>query len=50
MITFKKHSDLHKLDRNDPAYPVVKELIELLIDDFPEPLKCIFQVPNSYLN
>ena len=36
MITFKSHSDLQKLDGNDPAYPVIKELIELLIDDFPE--------------
>ena len=34
MITFKHHSDLEKLHRNDPAYPVVEELVQLLIDDF----------------
>jgi hypothetical protein len=34
MKTFKCHSDLEQLNCNDPAYPVVKELIELLIDDF----------------
>jgi hypothetical protein len=36
VITFKSHSDLKQLDCNDPAYPVVEEMIELLIDDFPE--------------
>ena len=36
MITFKSHSDLQKLDTDNPAYPVIEELIELLIDDFPE--------------
>ena len=36
MKTFKCHSDLEKLECNDPAYPVIQELIELLIDDFPE--------------
>ena len=36
MKTFKCHSDLEQLDCNDPAYPVIEELIELLIDDFPE--------------
>ena len=37
MITFKSHSDLDQLDRKDPAYPVMEELVELLIDDFTEP-------------
>ena len=36
MKTFKCHSDLEKLDADNPAYPVIEELIELLIDDFPE--------------
>ena len=36
MKTFKCHSDLEQLACNDPAYPVIEELIELLIDDFPE--------------
>ena len=34
VITFKSHADLEKLDSNDAAYPVIKELVELLIDDF----------------
>ena len=34
MIAFKHHSDLEKLHRNDPAYPIVEELVQLLIDDF----------------
>ena len=37
MITFKSHSDLKKLNVDDPAYPVMKELIQLLIDDFTTP-------------
>ena len=36
MITFKSQADLGKLPQGHPAYPVIKELIELLIDDFPE--------------
>lgn len=35
MITFKSPGDLAQLDPHDPTYPVIKELIELLIDDFP---------------
>lgn len=31
MITFKSIADLSKLNSNDPAYPVMQELIELLI-------------------
>jgi hypothetical protein len=37
VITFKSHSDLEKLDTDDPARPVVEELVEQLIDDFTEP-------------
>ena len=37
MITFKSHSDLEKLDTADPAQPVMRELIELLIDDYTQP-------------
>ena len=37
MITFKHHSDLSKLARDDPAYPVMEELVRVLIDDFNEP-------------
>ena len=38
MITFKSQSDLHKLNTQDPAYPVVKQLLEWLIADgeFPD--------------
>jgi len=36
MKTFKCHADLEQLDTDNPAYPVIEELIELLIDDFPE--------------
>ena len=34
MITFKRHSDLEKLAPDHPVYPVMEELVELLIDDF----------------
>lgn len=34
MITFKSNADLNKLNSNDPAYPVMKELVELLIDAY----------------
>jgi hypothetical protein len=37
MITFKSYSDLEKLDVDDPAQPVMKELVKLLIDDFTSP-------------
>ena len=37
MITFKQHSDLRKLHRNDPARPVMKTLVKQLRDDFNEP-------------
>jgi hypothetical protein len=36
VITFKSPGDLAQLDPRNPAYPVIKELIELLIDDVPE--------------
>jgi len=35
--TFKQHSDLEKLDFSDPAYPVMEELVKVLIDQFTEP-------------
>lgn len=31
MLTFKAEADLHQLDFQDPAYAVIKELIDLLI-------------------
>ena len=37
MITFKRHSDLEKLAADDPARPVMEELVAQLIDDFTEP-------------
>ena len=37
MITFKSHNDLEKLDRSNLAYPVMEELVKVLIDDFNEP-------------
>ena len=37
MKTFKSHSDLEKLDRSNLAYPVMEELVKVLIDDFNEP-------------
>ena len=37
MITFKSHSDLEKLNNDDPARPVMQELVSVLIDDFTEP-------------
>ena len=37
MITFKKHDDLRKLPPNDPARPVIEELVRVLIDDFTTP-------------
>ena len=36
MITVKSKEDLGKLPRTHPAYPVVKELVEVLIEAFPE--------------
>jgi hypothetical protein len=35
--TFKQHSDLEQLNSTDPAYPVMEELVRVLIDDFNEP-------------
>jgi hypothetical protein len=35
VITFKSQTYLGQLPQDHPAYPVIKELIELLIDDFP---------------
>ncbi len=37
MITFKSHSDLEKLSHDDPARPVMEELVRQLIDDFTWP-------------
>ena len=37
MITFKSHEDLRKLSPEDPAYPVMQELVRVHIDDFTEP-------------
>jgi len=37
MITFKSHDDLSKLAPDDPAYPVMKELVEQLIDAYTAP-------------
>ena len=37
MITFKCHEDLRKLNSSNPAYPVVEDLVKVLIDDFYEP-------------
>ena len=37
MITFKSHSDLEKLHPDDPAQPVIKELVKVLIGDFTPP-------------
>ena len=36
MKTFKSHDDLRKLPPDDPAQPVIKELVRLLIDDYPD--------------
>ena len=37
MITFKSHNDLEKLNNDDPARPIMEELVKVLIDDFNEP-------------
>ena len=37
MITFKTHDDLEKLDPDNPAKPVMQELVSVLVDDFNEP-------------
>ena len=37
MKTFKSHSDLEKLDPDNPARPVMQELVSVLIEDFTEP-------------
>ena len=37
MITFKQHSDLEKLDPDNPAKLVMEDLVKVLIDDFTEP-------------
>lgn len=37
MITFKSHVDLSKLLPDDPAYLVMKELVEQLIDAYTQP-------------
>ena len=37
MKTFKSHNDLRKLSPDDPAQPVMEELVKVLIDDFTEP-------------
>jgi len=35
VITFKSPGDLAQLDPHDPAYEVLSELIQVLIEDFP---------------
>ena len=37
MITFKSHNDLRKLHLDDPARPVMEELVRVLIEDFTSP-------------
>jgi hypothetical protein len=37
MITFKSHADLSKLSPNDPAYPVMEDLVVSLIDAYTYP-------------
>ena len=37
MIEFKSHADLSKLSPADPAYPVMKELVEQLIEAYTAP-------------
>jgi len=37
MITFKSHDDLRKLLPDDPARPVMQDLVRVLIDDFTTP-------------
>jgi len=37
VITFKSHSDLEQLAVDDPAMPVMQELVRVLIDDFTTP-------------
>ena len=37
MITFKSHNDLRKLHPDNPARPVMQELVSVLIEDFTEP-------------
>ena len=49
MITFKSHSDLEKLDTDDPARPVMEELIRQLIDDFTEPGHLYSPEDSGYL-
>jgi len=34
MILFKSHDDLKKLDSNNPAYPIIEDLVQRLIVDF----------------
>ena len=34
MITFKSTEDLSKLPPTDPSYPVIKDLVERLIEDY----------------
>ena len=31
MITFKSHDDLQKLSNKDPAYPIIKDLLQQII-------------------
>lgn len=37
MLTFKSQSDLSQLSPSNPAYPVMKELVEQLIDAYTTP-------------
>jgi hypothetical protein len=36
VLTLKSKSDLNKLPQDNPAYPVVSDLVQVLIEDFPE--------------
>jgi hypothetical protein len=36
VLKFKSKSDLNKLRQDNPAYPVVSDLVQVLIEDFPE--------------
>ena len=41
MLTFKSTDDLRKLPPDDPAYPVMKELVKQLIDAYTAP-GCVY--------
>lgn len=49
MITFKSRADLEKLGIEDPARPIVSELIQQLIDDFTFPDRPYSPDDSGYL-